>query len=247
MKNQTPAPDNSPQEATRTPFDLYLDIDGVLNAWGAIIERSKAWPDYQLTKTKREVYSPSMVAALNAFIAEHSPRVFWVTTWEDTAPAWGESIGLVGAGDWPWLDSIYGLTRHWAKHESVVATSALPNGGVRPAIWLDDDLTDEHDAALWAAKAGILAIAPNGHHGITPAHLAQMQAYARQHTGKLYTRAQLEEVAAGVVCRDAQGREWVANISQARNGSRLFMNGRGFLTADNIAGTPELLPLVPVR
>lgn len=37
--------------------------------------------------------------------------------------------------------------------------------------WFDDDLASEHDAALWAARQGILAIPPAPRHGITPAHL----------------------------------------------------------------------------
>lgn len=158
---------------------LYLDIDGVLNAYAALVSepRYRAWPDYRHTNPVGEVVSPLMVGDLNALIAIHKLEVFWLTTWENTAPAWGQKIGLLGAENWPWLDT-GDIEGKWGKFHSIKEHLAFT--GAKHAIWIDDDLKDEHDAAAWAADSGILALAPYGAHGITPAMIKQINTYAME-------------------------------------------------------------------
>lgn len=147
--------------------NLYLDIDGVLNAATAKLTLSKAWPDFTCM-TPYTLTSPSMVEQLNATIRHHNIDVFWCTTWEREAAAFGKRIGLVGAEDWPWLPTA-DRDGKWGKFVSVREHRNATNPDA--AIWIDDDLADEHEASLWAARHGVLALAPTLAHGITPAML----------------------------------------------------------------------------
>lgn len=159
---------------------LYLDIDGVLNAYAALHSdpRYRAWPDYRHTEPKSpygEIYSPLMVGDLNALITQHDLECVWLTTWENTAGAWGEKIGLHGSENWPFLDT-GDVAGKWGKFHSVREHLAFT--GAKRAIWIDDDLKDEHEASAWAAETGVLALAPYGAHGITPAMIRQIHDYA---------------------------------------------------------------------
>ena len=161
---------------------LFLDIDGVLNAHSALITDSTAWPDYQLIDGKRKwaaVYSPEMVSHLNALIGAHDVTVIWATSWEDRAPLFGHSIGLRGAIDWPWLDTT-DRDGNWGKHESLMRYIRLCSRPGDRIAWIDDDLTHEHEAALWAAQNDVLTIAPHANHGITPAHLEQLRRHYKE-------------------------------------------------------------------
>lgn len=164
---------------TYSKFFLFLDIDDVLQASCAFYDRSKAWSDFQYVDQfrKKEIVSPAMIRMLNQFIRNYSPEVYMVSSWEERSKDFTTKIGLEGSENWPWLNSTVDLQGMWAKHHSVLNITTT-RGITAPAIWLDDDLADEHEAALWAAENGVLAIAPRREHGITEAHLAQMRAYA---------------------------------------------------------------------
>lgn len=165
---------------TSRKLNLFLDIDNVLNAGFAFYFESKAWPDFKYVdkSTKREIISPKMIEQLNDFIAEYDPKVYIVSNREERSQEFCQLIGLRGTENWPWLNATVDIDGMWGKFHSVVHTVTAANGEVAPAIWLDDDIADEHDAELWAAENGVLAIAPRQEHGITPGQLAQMRAYA---------------------------------------------------------------------
>lgn len=157
---------------------LFLDIDGVLNAVGAlshVSESKRPWQDYSLVPNERysETYSPEMIGHLNEVIERWNVSVTWLTTWEKEAPAFGQKIGLAGSENWSWL-STRDWPETWGKHASI--RNQIKKGRKRRdrIIWIDDDLHTEPDAQLWAADAGVLAIAPYVHHGILPAHIALM-------------------------------------------------------------------------
>lgn len=171
----------SPKEEDLS-FYLFLDIDNVLNPHTAFYSASKAWPDYKWVNkfAQSQITSPMMVAELNAFIKTYKPEVYMVSTWEERAKSFCQLIGLDGSADWPWLNSTDDRGGVWAKFGSVRETSTTPNGKVSPAIWIDDHIVDEHEAALWAAENDVLALTPTSSHGITPAHLAQMRVYAER-------------------------------------------------------------------
>ncbi|MGQ3384521.1 HAD domain-containing protein [Glutamicibacter sp. TV12E] len=160
---------------------LFLDIDGVLNAVGALLDdvrNHQAWPDYELVTGERwgETVSPQMITELNHILNSHEVQLVWLTTWERAAPAFGHKIGIDRALDAPWL-SVEDAHGEWGKLVSVRAFLTQHHKRGDKAAWFDDDLASEHDAALWAARQGILAIPPAARHGITPAHLHQLSGH----------------------------------------------------------------------
>lgn len=157
---------------------LFLDIDGVLNAVGALNTLPKTkrpWSDYQLVEQGtrfNETYSPTMIKQLKDLIEKHRIKVHWLSTWEEDAHEFGIKIGLAQMHGlkWPYLDTEdqFGV---WGKHRSLRLHNAIHRERGDRIAWIDDDLRDEYEAQLWASESGILTIAPNPHQGITPAHL----------------------------------------------------------------------------
>lgn len=160
-------------------FYLFLDIDEVLCPSGALFNRSTAWPDFRWvdTRTRSHVYSPSMVEALNDFIREYKPTVVTVSMHEDRARYLCNLLGLENSYSWPWLKVRRSNSGVWTKFESI-RDKATTEGAVVPSIWIDDDLANEHEASLWAAENGVLALSTSMSHGITRAHLVHMKNYA---------------------------------------------------------------------
>lgn len=153
-------------------INLYLDIDGVLNAPTAnmALGQHMAWPEYR-ELAPYTLTAPAMIEQLNATIERHGINVYWATTWESEAPEFGKRVGLAESENWPWL-STRDRDRKWGKFVSVREHWRADQPDA--AIWIDDDLSDEHAATLWAARLGILALAPTNQHGITPAMLTQI-------------------------------------------------------------------------
>lgn len=152
---------------------LYLDIDGVLNAYErhVVPGLDLRWPEY--VAHGREYVAPAMIHALNDLIADFDVKVFWLTTWERSAGAFGKKIGLKGSEHWPWLTATSYGPRGWEKFDSIKRHVAATSPDV--AYWIDDDLLHEPDARVWAQQSGVQWIAPHGLHGITPENIASMR------------------------------------------------------------------------
>lgn len=163
---------------------LFLDIDGVLNACGALTvvrESARPWQDYAIVPRDRfqETVSPEMVRHLNEVIERWDVKVTWLTMWEEYAPEFGQKIGLTGSEGWPWLDTS-DWPDTWGKHASIRNQLMIHRERNDRIIWIDDDLHTEPDAQLWAVDSGVLAIVPHVHHGIIPAHIALMNKHFRK-------------------------------------------------------------------
>lgn len=166
------------QNSTRRRVHLYLDIDGVLNAYERrSITIPSLW-DGGYTTVRWESWSPAMVAELNRIITEHGIVCHWLTTWESEAGAFGKLIGLDGSESWPWLPARSGGLDDWQKFDSIRDHIAKTEPDL--AFWFDDDLATEPDADEWASShPRVYHFAPNGTHGITPSMLGDMEAILR--------------------------------------------------------------------
>lgn len=174
---------------------LLLDVDGVLNAFGAW-----ALVDDSLPMRRDNVRAPDgwhsrrvdgyhlllnpEHAAWVAMLSERFDMV-WATMWQDRAPAaLAPEIGF--GADWPYIDfrhhQGYGTTQRTGlgvggyKFPGVVATI-----GDRPMVWIDDDL--EPAIYEWAAQRdsdGIptLLVQPSPAEGWTRAELDAVIAFA---------------------------------------------------------------------
>lgn len=161
-----------------------LDVDGVLNA-ATSRPSYLVWPDWTYVTARTQGidwpiwYSPTVIRFIRHVQDSGSAEVRWLTTWENDANGQlAERLGLPScsvagcASPHACGDVSCGAWWKWCAARAVQA--AEPG---RPVVWTDDDLRYEQGAKRWAEKHGVLAIAPETHTGLTPAHLSAIAAY----------------------------------------------------------------------
>lgn len=177
---------------------LLMDIDGVLNAFGAWErtgqrkDRHGQWvPTYRAPAHLRAsaasgyqlLLNPSHPEWVEDLTVEFEPM--WATMWQSRAWEFGEVAGF--GVDWDWIDfqahrptevvgRMTGLGVGTYKHPGIVATL-----GDRPGVWVDDDMTPfQHDWAARRTEAGIptLFIQPKAFKGMTREHVDQILSFA---------------------------------------------------------------------
>lgn len=174
---------------------LFLDVDGVLNAFGAWelldesrpLSRGNVRPPEGFRATRADGYELLIRPEHAQWVQRLSRRfeMVWATMWLDRAPAaLGPVLGF--GGDWPWvdfaahrgftIDQRTGIGVGSYKFPGVVATA-----GDRPMVWIDDDL--EPAIYEWAADrsaSGIptLLVQPWPAEGWTHAELEAVEAFA---------------------------------------------------------------------
>lgn len=153
--------------------DVFLDVDGVINAvtWKREKEVPAGWPEHKQVKVNgfTITYAPELINRLNALAARDDVTFHWLTTWEHDAPnILSEQIGLNGK-DWPVLvdprPSVKFSDYSWWK---LYAAKKHALDSENRIVWIDDDLYDT-TAREWLATQGarILAVQPSSHIGVT--------------------------------------------------------------------------------
>lgn len=156
---------------------LYLDVDGVINAFTLKGHDPNDSYDFDVHpevdgRTLRT--SRQMLADLAATGAE----VAWLTTWLAKAPSL--VAPLVGAPAWPWID--------WSpmKVDGVVTDQAAR--GVRPFVWIDDDeatagVIPHLTRAFADADLDVppcLLVSPRPRRALTPSQVARIAAWCAE-------------------------------------------------------------------
>ncbi len=157
-----------------TQVDVYLDVDGVLNAlhskpgWGWSEESMRA----EVINGFLIRWSTELVGRLNDLAALPHVQFHWLTTWLDLAPQMiAPPLGLKGAEEWPVLgaedhDAPRKMSDYswWKLH---AARRHAEETGHR-VVWIDDDLYDT-SARQWATTLGdrIMLVQPDYNHGVT--------------------------------------------------------------------------------
>ncbi len=174
---------------------LFLDVDGVLNAFGAWelvdasgpLSRGNVRPPEGFRAARADGYELLLRPEHAQWVQRLSRRfeMVWATMWQDRAPAALAPVLGFGA-DWPWvdfaahrgftIDQRTGIGVGGYKFPGVVATA-----GDRPMVWIDDDL--EPAIYEWAADrsaGGIptLLVQPWPAQGWTYAELEAVEAFA---------------------------------------------------------------------
>lgn len=182
------------ERMTERPL-LLLDVDGVLNAFGAWQRRD---PSQALAPGNLVVPDGFRAARADGFHLllrpEHADWVeelqrrfdlVWATMWQERAPRGLAAVVGFGA-DWPWIPfddhqsftttqrTGFGIGSY--KFPGVVATV-----GDRPAVWIDDDL--EPAIYDWAAERDssgtpTLLVQPDPAEGWTQAEYEAVLAFA---------------------------------------------------------------------
>lgn len=156
---------------------LFLDVDGVLNAFNVKGSRGRAFPSFQEAKCNgfRIMYSLEMGNRLAALDVD----IFWLTTWEiddlcnkEIGPLFGwEPLPVIDRGE-------YDQPGQWWKSS---AARDFIKGDNRPFIWLDDDLADAETLKEieWVKDCGVpnLLISPNPWIGLTPRQIDKVEAF----------------------------------------------------------------------
>lgn len=165
--------------------DIYLDVDGVLNAVCPDTPQTWGWGESECVTVKGFPirYSPKMVDRFNALAARDDVQVHWLTTWLRDAPEMlCRKIGLDGCG-WPVLGAA-----EWAAPRKMsdyswwklpAARAHFLSNGNR-AVWIDDDLTDfaaQEWAAPHVADGTLLLVTPLTHRGLTLAEFDAIEAW----------------------------------------------------------------------
>ncbi len=163
-----------PPMSTQADVDVYLDVDGVLNAvWAGSTAPNWGWVDVSLC-TERILgfpitWSAQLIDRLNALAERPHVHFHWLTTWFFDAPnVLCDRIGLKGQG-WPVLGAEdFGSPRALAEWWKLSAARAAADGSGRRVLWIDDDLLDR-PALEWAETLGdrIMLVLPSTRVGIT--------------------------------------------------------------------------------
>ena len=152
---------------------LYLDVDGVINAWWA----KEVWPTQNQGDAVADngtwtiKWSPEMIAELEAMDFD----LVWTTTWRQQAPA---SIApLIGYGRTArWLDpTVNTRLMHSSIQWKRIAVAEDQANDPSPFIWIDDEIL-AYDSS-WALDHGGYAFAPHDRFGISPKAIEKMKRY----------------------------------------------------------------------
>lgn len=162
---------------------LFLDVDGVINAIHPPAH-ARVWSDSTTTNVTHfpVTYSPTLVEDIE-MVGEMGVEIVWLTTWLDDT----RELPVLGFGKYPYLGDGFHteeLPGEWWKWNALQAfVQDLPEGDHRFA-WIDDDLDYsarcQPEIAAFLETAGVLGICPKTEVGITPTHLASVQAFFRE-------------------------------------------------------------------
>jgi hypothetical protein len=185
---------STPGSPDRLPT-VFLDVDGVLNAFQLDVEHATFddFTDHAITIDDQHGFGRRFDVCLSRTMGERIASlpavVVWVTTWEhhaDTyiAPLCGLPAGLrvlTSPGD---VDTWHGT---WKLDAVRRAVSDDP----RPFVWVDDDLdlfgSGPRSARRWAADLPIenLLLSPDPRAGLTLGDLEAIEAFLEQVTGEV--------------------------------------------------------------
>lgn len=176
---------------------LYLDVDGVLNAFpydngqhmrDGVFDYASPWDDDWQRGVARDyiiTWSPTLVDHLNEALAHpDGPELHWTTTWEDNAPEFIRPLlGIEIAPErefvvHPGFKRARSASILWKKASIMHRVETMRDEGQEPLAWvhIDDELQEVYDdwydikkysEEAWERHNGLI-IGPTSTFGITP-------------------------------------------------------------------------------
>lgn len=180
---------------------LLLDVDGVLNAFGAQYAEDLGWSDWRTGYATADgrswpiVFAPEPIARLREWHEQGAVELQWLTTWGHDAN--GDLRRLVGLpelqvagtydepGDLPagQAAATFPVASHAAVSPSApdvgagdwwkhgVVQRLLVTCADRRLIWVDDELQSDSPYVEWARERGVAVVGPDPSRGLQPADL----------------------------------------------------------------------------
>ena len=175
----TDQPDSGAQKGYVRP-KAYLDVDGVLNAYGPDTEDLEtATVRTEEGRTIVVSYSQQMVQWLNEILYEADADYAWLTTWLHTGLILQlvEQLGTVQRGrllkaPLPRLSGGFGS--RWKVQQLLADQRDRP----APFVWLDDELAGSAREIRGATpNVESLLLQPSALEGVRPRHLTAMHSF----------------------------------------------------------------------
>lgn len=146
--------------------NIYLDIDGVLNAVTTMDNPHEH--DWDSDWVKKKVngywirYNENMINALNEIAQRDDVEIIWLTTWVDLAcTMMSPAIGINGE-NWRVLDRDDIVKEYFFKWWKLDAIKQdIQETKPERVVWIDDDIKYESEASVWInEQPNFLAISP---------------------------------------------------------------------------------------
>jgi len=151
---------------------LAIDIDGVISLFGAEEQPDRAQTKLELVDGVPHLISLPTGDRLRR-LSEHFELV-WASGWEDKANFYLPR--LLGLSDLPHI-SFDGAVAAGAAHWKLGPIEEYANG--RPLVWIDDNLDNSCFEWAEAREQPTLLVPTETHLGLEEAHVAAIEAWAR--------------------------------------------------------------------
>lgn len=165
--------------------NIYLDIDGVLNAMSHKPPKMNTqwygeWREEKIMGYTI-LWSVELVERLNALAERPDVQVKWLTTWrQDAAQTFSAPVGINGQ-EWFFFDDHdreMGNLEEWWKFRHF--RKDFEDGVAEKYVWIDDDLMWEKHSREWMENIStdlLLPISPNSNHGITRKQMELIESF----------------------------------------------------------------------
>lgn len=173
---------------TKTPVRLYLDVDGVLNFFGARAGSAinHPWGDTMSGEAGLKGYIINWAPALLEALTELDVEIVWLTTWRDHAVehlaplfgGWGSDFRVLH----PRREDEWMYQRVASLNWKAKAIVEDVNNDPAHFIWIDDELWAmkrtmmDHDLEHSTEVQNLIVI-PEPNFGITPDDVDRMKAF----------------------------------------------------------------------
>lgn len=162
---------------------MYWDIDGCLNSFSRRPPKTMTkwegdWAEQRVETLDgdswRILWSKELVEAVNVLSALPHVTMKWLTTWQDSAPAFiAPALHIDGAEAWEVVHikdpaMLHTYAKKWWKLD-VLQEDVAKNPDAK-FVWIDDDIKSDLESILWMrniiGEIGLM-ISPSSYLGVT--------------------------------------------------------------------------------
>lgn len=165
--------------------NIYLDVDGVLNALSKKAPTHNTgwegeWSKEMVDGGSRAysiLWSHELIEAINELDAREDIQFIWLTTWMHMARTnLSPVLGITNGHKWPVLIPKHGDAHGWRPNVAWWKLDQIKEHTdfTQPEqfVWIDDDISVMGSAIVWMEdQANGRIISPNSQHGLAQRHI----------------------------------------------------------------------------